>query len=134
MTYLLDTNIIIDYLRGREGVVELVKSKISEGFGVSTISMAELYHGAGKSSKPKENVLRLKEFVGIPMIELLEVDNRVACEYGVLMSKLEKKGIKIAAVDLLIAATAKCFKLKIITRDKKHFARLVKFGVRMEII
>lgn len=134
MKYLIDTNIVISYLRAKGIVVNKIKETINKRYGISSISLAELYLGAEKSNKTKHNYLQIDKFLRIPAVKELKIDKRIAQEYGKLMAKLEKKGIKLAAMDVLIAATAKTNNLTILTEDKKHFGRLTNFGIKVEVI
>ena len=134
MSYLLDTNIVIDQIRGDENITSLLKGIAEEGFCLSTVSLAELYHGAYKSDHPTKSRTKVDRWLDIPALKLVSVDREVANEYGKLMSVLQKKGVKLFEMDVLIAATAKVSNLKILTRDRKHFERLKKFGLKVEVV
>lgn len=134
MQSLIDTNIVIDYLRGDHATTAKIKQLLPEGVSISTVSLAELYHGAEKSSHPKQNVKKINRFISIPEIKVLPIDTDIAVEYGQLLSELEEKGVKLAGLDVLIAATARLHRLSIVTSDKKHFSRLRNFGVKIEFI
>ena len=56
--FLLDTNIVIALFANNESVIAYLKSA-GEIF-VPSIVLGELYYGAHKSSRPKENVTTLK--------------------------------------------------------------------------
>lgn len=63
---------------------------------------------------------------------ILPVNENVALEYSKLYYELKTKGILIEDLDLIIAATAKAYNEKLITKDK-DFLRL-KGLVDVEII
>jgi len=132
MRYLLDTNIPVSFFRGKQTIIDKVRSINGKGAALSMISLAELYHGVNKSSQVKKKTKEVDKFV--KTLKLLVIDRQVAIEYGRLMAGLEKRGIKLAAMDVLIAATAKTNKLTILTEDRKHFGRLTKFGVKVEVV
>lgn len=134
MKYLIDTNIVISYLRSKGKIVIKVRETIKNGYGISSVSLAELYLGAEKSKKVKHNYKQINKFMKIPAVKELKTDKRVAQEYGKLMAALERKGIRLDGMDVLIAATAKANNLIILTEDKKHFGRLTKFGVKVEVV
>ena len=134
MKYLIDTNIVIDYLKGDKAVVEKIKKLSGSGLVLSSISLAELYHGAEKSSVPKNNLSKINLFISIPEVSIEDFDEKSAREYGKLMSKLEVEGIKLAEVDTMIASAAKRGKYIVLTKDKKHFARLENFGIKLDIV
>lgn len=134
MKYLIDTNIVISYLRSKGKIVIKVRETIKNGYGISSVSLAELYLGAEKSKRVKHNYQQINKFLKIPAIKELKTDKRVAQEYGKLMAALERKGIRLDGMDVLIAATAKANNLVILTEDKKHFGRLTKFGLNVEVV
>lgn len=134
MKYLLDTNIIIDLFHGVEEVAEYL-GKIEElGVAVSTVTLAELYLGAEKSANKKKNEKKIDSFLRTPTVTVLDFTKDTSKEYGSLLCRLQKKGMKLAGVDTMIAATAKFNKLVVLTRDKKHFGRLADFGVKVEVV
>jgi tRNA(fMet)-specific endonuclease VapC len=134
MKYLLDTNIIIDLFHGVEEVTSRLEKIEEFGVAVSTISLAELYLGAEISTNKKKNEKKIDSFLRTPSVSVLDFTKKSAKEYGILLGKLQKKGIKLAEVDTMIAATAKLYGLKVLTKDKKHFERLKKFGVKVEVV
>src|SRR3990167_11068073 len=134
MKFMLDTNIVIDFLRGKKSIVEKIGRILPQGIGISAISLAELYHGVYKSSRPKYNLEKVDEFISVPEISVVDLDKQIAKHYGKMLAELESGGIKLAEIDMLIAATAGANGLKILTEDKKHFSRLVKFGIKVEIV
>ena len=79
-------------------------------------------------------LFRSKDFLKLPEIKILIFGNKEAMAGGELISRLERKGQKISALDALIAATAKINNLIILTEDKRHFGRLAKFGVKVEVV
>ena len=134
MSYLIDTNIVIDYLKGVKPVVDKISEVLEDNLQISVISLAELYYGAEKSGNPKGNVQKIETFLSVPEIETLTLHQGIVKEYGSLMNKLDRAGIKLAEMDVLIAATAKHRQAIILTLDKKHFPRLRKFGIKVEVI
>lgn len=134
MKYLLDTNIIIDFFKGKEGIRRKIIENLRQGLGISSIGLTELYRGAYKSKRTKFNLRQIKDLIKLPEIKTLIFGNKEAKIGGELINKLEQKGQKISAVDVLIAATAKANNLIILTEDKRHFGRLTKFGVKVEVV
>jgi len=134
MKYLLDTNTIIDFFKGKEGIKRKIIADLRQGFSVSSINLTELYRGAYKSKRARFNLKQIKDFIKIPEIKVLIFGNKEAMSGGKLISRLERKGQKISAFDALIAATAKANNLIILTEDKKHFGRLKDFGIRVEVV
>jgi tRNA(fMet)-specific endonuclease VapC len=90
--------------------------------GISSISVSELYYGACKGKKKRENFNRLEEFL-FPF-EILAYDENAAREYGKVRAQLEKKGQLIGPLDMLIAAHAMSRKLIVITNNTREFKRI----------
>ena len=114
--YLLDTNIVIALFQGEQPILD----KITQFKSVFTpsIVVGELYFGAFKSSKIKENVTRINEFA--LKNEILSCDQHTAKIYGEIKSGLKSIGKPIPENDIWIAATAMQYNLTLITRDS-HF-------------
>lgn len=121
MKYLLDTNIIINHIRGKE---RIDPDLIDQGVSISIITLAELYYGVYKSKNPVNNlniVIQLLDSLGIQVEPL---SRKSANEFGEIKAELEKLGTKIEDFDLLIAATAKTENLTLVTKNLKHFQRI----------
>ncbi len=125
--YLLDTNIVIALFQGEQPILD----KITQFKSVFTpsIVVGELYFGAFKSSKIKENVTRINEFA--LKNEILSCDQHTAKIYGEIKSGLKSIGKPIPENDIWIAATAMQYNLTLITRDS-HFNHVS--GLSFEMI
>lgn len=121
MKYLLDTNIIVDYLRGKK---EIDASFIKEGSAVSIITYGELIYGAYKSNKSKYNLEKIKAMISDLEIDMITLDEEIMDNYGKLKADLEIKGEKLDEFDILIAATALVNNLTLVTRNNRHFKRI----------
>ena len=58
--YLLDTNTLVYLLRGNQGVVDNLSSRAADFKAFSAISYGELIYGAGKSTRPAENLAKVR--------------------------------------------------------------------------
>jgi tRNA(fMet)-specific endonuclease VapC len=119
--FLIDTNVIVDFLRGK---TPLLGSAIGNKSCVSVITLAELYYGAEKSTEPGKSKDKIKEFIAGFDIEVLKVDSEYTKIYGIIRADLEKKGMRLEDLDLLIAATALYENKILVTNNKKHFERI----------
>ncbi len=114
--YLLDTNIIIDLFNGDDVVT---KKLINAGeVFVPNVVIGELYYGFYGSKKAKSNLKRLEEF--ILSATVINTSIETARIYGYIKNDLKKKGSPIPENDIWIAAIAKQYSLKVLTRDR-HF-------------
>ena len=135
MAYLLDTNLVIDHLRSDDFSDKGFSEKYDgKELSISSISMAELVHGAHKSLRPRNNLNKLKSLIALPNLNVLDFGEIEAYEYGKLLAELEKKGMVIGSMDVMIAATARVNGLTVLSRDKKHFLRLKDFAIKVKII
>lgn len=123
MKYLLDTNICIALIRHKpkELIDRLTACKPGE-VGISTITMAELTHGAQKSSQSEQNMAALEEF--LLALEVIDFDQRAAIAYGYLRAYLERKGTPIGSMDMLIAAQALSLEVTLVTNNTREFKRI----------
>lgn len=112
---IVDTNIIIDYLKGKQEAVDFITGL--QKLTTSVIVTAELYSGVKGSSEKKE----IKQF--LKHVEQIEVNEEIATQAGLLRKNFMKShGVEIP--DAIIAATADYLQVPIATLDKKHFSVL----------
>ena len=114
--YLLDTNIVIA-LFARDAFVIANISKAKTVF-VAAAVIGELFYGAKKSGRVKENTRRIERFVRDNAI--LSCNAETALLYGEIKNNLRKKGRPIPENDIWIAATARQYALTLVSRDE-HF-------------
>ena len=80
--------------------------------------IGELYYGARKSSRVKDNIARIDEFARNNVI--LSCDLETARRYGQVKDRLRQKGRPIPENDIWIAALALQYGLTLVSRDS-HF-------------
>lgn len=129
MKYMLDTNICIATIRQTsQKVVENLVSCAPGDVVVSTITVAELAHGAHKSNRPKQNLEALEQFL-LPL-EVVNFDQRASVTYGVLRATLEAQGNLIGGMDMLIGAHALSLGLILVTNNTREFERIPKLELQ----
>ena len=101
---------------------KLLKESSPQLFGIPSIVEAELRLGAEKSAKPYLNRYITESFLA--PFKIVPFDSRCAIEYAKLRAFLEKKGMKIGANDMLIAATALANGAVLATNNIKEFERI----------
>lgn len=126
MKYLLDTNILIDHIRGKR---EIKIDVLEEGCTISIITLAELYYGAAKSNDPKKTFTIIKKLLIDLGLQVRTPDEETVFDFGKMKAELEVKGTRLEDFDLLIAATAKAENLILVTKNLKHFKRIT--GLRL---
>jgi tRNA(fMet)-specific endonuclease VapC len=120
--YMLDTNIVIYVIKRRPiEVLERFNANVGR-MVISSITLAELVHGAEKSAFPERNLRTVEDFIS--RLDVLIYDQRAAFHYGSIRADLEKKGTPIGLNDLHIAAHARSEALTLITNNLREFSRV----------
>lgn len=122
MTYLLDTDTLIFYLRGRDEVRQRIFSVPLTELCTSSVCIGELYYGAAKSqmrAARKSEVSQLRE-----LLSAIPLGNAETERFGEIKASLEVRGERLADADLMIAATALEHNLVVVTGNLRHFRRV----------
>lgn len=120
--YLLDTNIVIYVIKHRPIEVLETFNQHANRMAISSITLAELFHGAEKSSKPGHNYSVIEDFAS--RLEVLPYATKAAQHYGSIRSELERRGQPIGVNDLHIAAHARSEGLVLVTNNLNEFDRV----------
>ncbi len=105
LRYLLDTNIVIYVLKRRPLEVLATFNANASRMAISSITLAELMHGAEKSQRVNENLAAIEDFCS--RLQVLTYGTKAAQHYGAIRAALEKIGQPIGVNDLHIAAHAR---------------------------
>ena len=122
LRYLLDTNIVIYVLKRRPIEVLSVFNANASRMAISSITLAELMHGAEKSSRVTENLMAIEDFCS--RLDVLPYGSKAAQHYGAIRAHLEKLGRPIGVNDLHIAAHARSEGLVLVTNNASEFERV----------
>ncbi len=122
LRYLLDTNIVIYVLKQRPVEVLSTFNANARRMAISSITLAELLHGAEKSSRVSENLAAIEDFCS--RLEVLPYGPKAAQHYGAIRAALEKLGQPIGVNDMHIAAHARSQGLVLVTNNMGEFARV----------
>lgn len=120
--YLIDTSVIINYLRGSGFTVETVNNLTGE-LTSSYVCLAELYEGISRV-REKEKIEKqvLDFFAGLN--QTYGIDEDTAKHFGQIRAHLKAKGEVIEDLDILLAATCLANNLTLVTANSKHFSRV----------
>ena len=113
---LLDTDVLIDFLRGQPQAVQLLEDTDCE-FYVSAVSVAELYVGV-RDGREREV---LDQLVGL--LQTIEISTEIAQQAG-LWRREYSKSHGTGIIDALIAACADASQVPLATPNVKHFPML----------
>ena len=122
LRYLLDTNIVIYVLKRRPVEVLATFNANASRMAISSITLAELLHGAEKSQRVNENLAAIEDFCS--RLEVLTYGTKAAQHYGAIRAALEKIGQPIGINDLHIAAHARSEGLVLVTNNLAEFERI----------
>ena len=121
--YVFDTNIIIEFLRGRlpEGL-ELLKNTDFRLIKIPAIVEAELLLGALKSRNPDKNRSAVENL--LCNYEIVPFDSACARIYARIRADLEATSQIIGPNDLIVAATALSHDAILATNNVREFERV----------
>lgn len=128
--YLLETSVIISFLRGKKEAIKLpekLKGELSSSF----VCLAEIYEGIHRSRerrKAEKGVLDL--FAGLS--EIYGLDAEIAKSFGQIRTNLKRRGQVIEDLDILLAATCLANNLTLVTYNPKHFTRVKNLKIFQE--
>jgi predicted nucleic acid-binding protein len=123
VTYLLDTDWAIDFLRGTQPAVGVVtRLRTTDTLAISVISVGEHYDGAHRRSDTPAEIRGIRRF--LRTLWVLGVDEPIARRFAAIRAGLSLAGQTVADLDLLIAATAIDNRIPLLTRNLRHYARI----------
>lgn len=123
MNYLIDTDWVIDYLKGRRPTVETVTRLAADGIAMSLITYGEVYEGILLGRDPKRHEQGFLAFLRTP-IAVLPPNKPIMKRFGQIRGQLRQTGQLIGDFDILIAATALHYDLTLLTSNLRHFSRI----------
>ena len=128
LKYMLDTNIAI-YVIKRRPISALEKfNQYASQMCVSSITVAELIHGAEKSQNSQQAFAVVEDFLS--RLSVLDYDYSAAGHYGDIRADLERKGTPIGVNDLHIAGHARSAGLILVSNNLREFERVE--GLRLD--
>ncbi len=128
LKYMLDTNIVIYVIKRRPLEISETFNRCAGQMCISSITFAELMHGAEKSSRPEHNLRQVEDFIS--RLEVLDYGRKAALHYGDIRADLERRGTTIGVNDLHIAGHARSEGLTLVTSNLREFERVA--GLRLE--
>lgn len=125
MLYLLDTSVIISFLRHKEEARNFISSHINDELITSCICEAEIAGGIYREEKEKIS-LRQEQVDNLfsTFSAVLPFDGQQADLAGKIKAELQKSGQLIDDLDILIAAAVLASQAVLVTFNYKHFQRI----------
>ena len=129
MGLMIDTNVFIEFeKKGRP--IDFSSWDTSQKVFISVVTVSELLMGVHRANTEERRRIR-SSFVeaiiaGVGVLEFNVAAARVHAEIG---TDLARRGLLIGAHDLLIAATARCHGLSLLTDNVNEFSRVLGLNV-----
>ncbi|MEM3594117.1 MAG: type II toxin-antitoxin system VapC family toxin [Candidatus Jordarchaeaceae archaeon] len=119
----IDTDVIVDYLRGREpGRSAFTKWRKKAEIFLTSVTAFELLLGASLSSKRERRIVEVESLLDQHTVLTFTLDSaKKAAEKG---SELRAKGISIEIRDLFNASMCLLKKIPLLTGNKAHYERI----------
>jgi len=118
---LLDTNILIQYLKGLDSVVQRLQDASPRDVAIPSVVAYELEYGTLKTGSARRREVAsglLAKFTQVPL------DHDAAREAARIRVELEAQGVVIGPMDLLIAGTATSRGALLVTSNTSEFSRV----------
>jgi tRNA(fMet)-specific endonuclease VapC len=127
---LIDSSIFIAAERAQQPPGALLEQFGDQPVALSAITASELFHGAHRADGALRRGRR-EQFVGMVLqaVPILPFDLAVAQIHARLWADFQRRGERIGAHDLMIAATALAHDLTVATQNKRHFEKVEGLGL-----
>lgn len=113
--FLLDSDIIIWFLRGKKEIIELLERLQKSGVpACSPISIIEVQMGVKKGEEEKTSIF-------LNSLEICSINREVANKAGEYIREYKKKGITLEIPDAIIGASCILHDLILVTYNPKHY-------------
>lgn len=122
MSYLLDTNVCVDVLKGHPQVCARLEAISPADCAISSVTAFELETGVCRCSQPERERKKLERLFAV--IAVLPFDAEAAEKAAQVRHELESVGQKIGPYDLLIAGHALSAGLILVSNNSREFSRI----------
>ncbi len=122
MSFLLDTDVCSAHLRRPSGLSHRFVQHSGRLF-VPTVGLAELYVWAYLRPDPRDFLVAIETFLRYD-VKTLEFDEASAEQFGKLKVQLQRIGITVSPIDLLIASVALTHDLTLVTHNTADYQHI----------
>lgn len=122
MTFVLDTNTVVDFFKGRGEVSKRLLATPPREIALPSVVLYELEVGAHKSGRLEEKRHEIEQLSSL--VTLLPFGRAEAVSAARIRSELESQGLPIGPHDVLIAGTALAHGATLVTRNTREFERV----------
>ncbi|MEW5900124.1 MAG: type II toxin-antitoxin system VapC family toxin [Acidobacteriota bacterium] len=122
MGVIFDTSVLIGLERASSRLDRFILGREGEPFGISAITVSELFHGVHRADSEKRRIIR-EAFVEkiTEVFAVFPFDLSAARIYARIWASLAKRGKVIGAHDLIIAATCMSLGFSLATLDLRDY-------------
>lgn len=121
MSFLLDTNVLSHHMRGTPGLAHRFIQH-SGRLTTPTLVLAELYAGAYLLKDPAPLLGKIADILSF--VEIIGFDADCPETFGKLRGYLQRRGLVVPPIDLLIAAVALTHDLTLVTSNTADFMNI----------
>jgi tRNA(fMet)-specific endonuclease VapC len=123
MTYLLDTCVISDFVKGLPAMLKRIKEISPDLIAISAISRMEIEYGLRLNPERARKIVPVLQafLASISVLPFGETDAQAA---GTIRAALRRQGNPIGSYDVLIAGTALAQGLTLVTSNTDEFSRV----------
>lgn len=122
--FCLDTNVLIDFLKGREPGASATEKVVKNGqCYVTSVTVYELLFGVARARK------EIGEAALLGIMSILPFDGKIAKRAAELHAELIGRNQDIGVKDVFIAACCLEHAMPIVTANKRHFSRVPELEV-----
>lgn len=122
MSYLIDSDWVAEYLKGRERARRVLTSIARDGLTISIITYGEILEGVIFGRDAKAQMIGFTQFLRFVRVHTLT--RRTMHHFARIRGDLRHSGLSIGDADVLIAATAIERNLTLLTLNHRHFERI----------
>jgi tRNA(fMet)-specific endonuclease VapC len=119
---LLDTNVIIHFLKGDPAIGARIRNTDRSELGLPSIVVYELEYGILRSAMPARRRRQIE--LGLGHLQRVPFDGKAAAAAASIRVHLERLGLSIGPLDMLIAGTALSRAALLITNNTAEFSRV----------
>lgn len=117
--YLLDTDAVVDVLRGRHGVAARLAQSSPDDIAIASMTLAELLYGSLCANDPARSELAVRRFIDV--VRVLPFSRRASEHHARLRHATRQR--TVGPNDLVIAATALAADATLVTSNTREFSR-----------
>ena len=122
MSYVIDTDILIYFLKNNPNVIEQFSKHSLSVLATTRINATELLYGAHNSNNPQRSLMVHRSL--LQELDIYEFGESASEVYASEKAWLKKQGNMMDDMDLLIASICLAESKTLVTNNTKHFQRV----------